>query len=125
MGRGLQEVFATVAAQGLTPTGPWLTHHYGMTPESFDFEICLPVPTPVTASGRVLPGELGAMRVARTVYRGGFEGLGDAWGELDAWVAATGLVAAPDLIERYLAGPESSDNPADWRTELIRPLLAG
>jgi effector-binding domain-containing protein len=60
--------------------------------------------------------------VARTVYHGPYEGLGDAWGEFLDWITANGHRPAPDLYECYLAGPESSANPADWRTELIKPL---
>ena len=35
---------------------------------------------------------------------------------------AEGLAATGDLYERYLTGPETSPNPADWRTELNQPL---
>lgn len=38
------------------------------------------------------------------------------------WIAASGHTPAEDLWERYAAGPESSPDPATWRTELIRPL---
>lgn len=123
MGPGIMELHAALAKQGIQPTGPWFTHHFKIVPDSWDFEICLPVSTPVTPAGRVKPGRWPAMKVARTVYRGGFEGLGDAWSDFMDWIEANGHQPAEDLWERYLAGPESSTNPADWRTELNRPLL--
>lgn len=123
MGPGYRELMAAVAAQGIAPVGPWFTHHLKMDPDVFDFEICIPVAAPVTAAGRVQPGELRAATVARTVYRGPYEGLAAAWGEFTAWIAAQGHTSAPDLWERYVAGPESSADPADWRTELNRPLI--
>jgi effector-binding domain-containing protein len=123
MGPGIREVLATVAAQGLAPAGPWFTHHLRRPTDTFDFEICVPVPSPVTAAGRVKPGLWPAMTVARAVYRGDYEGLGAAWGEFLAWVAAGGHTPGPDLWERYLVGPETSPDPADWRTELNKPLL--
>lgn len=123
MGPGLGELHAAVAAQGIAVTGPWFTHHLKITPETFDFEISLPVASPVAATGRVRPSVWPAMKVARTIYHGGFEGLGEAWGEFGDWVEAQGFAPAEDLWERYLAGPEASDDPADWRTELNRPLL--
>lgn len=122
MGPAITEVMAAVAAQGIAPAGPWFTHHLRMDPEVFDFEVGVPVPTPVAAAGRVQPGELRATRVARTVYQGGYEGLGAAWGEFEAWLTAGGHAVAPDLWEVYAAGPESSADPAGWRTELNRPL---
>ena len=123
MGPGLLEVMAAVAAQGMTPAGPWFTHQLRMNPEVFDFEICVPVAAPIVAVGRVTPGELPARKVARTVYHGPYEGLADAWGEFDAWIAANGHTPAEDLWECYVAGPESSSDPANWRTEFNRPLI--
>ncbi len=123
MGPGLQELMATLAEQGVTPSGPWFTHHLRMDPEIFDFEICLPVDAPVTPAGRVEAGLLPAATVARTVYHGPYEGLGSAWGELMAWITAEGHTQAPGLWEVYLTGPESGLDPATWRTELNRPLV--
>lgn len=122
MGPGIQEVLAAVAAQGITPTGPWLTHHFRMDPATFDFEICVPVATPVAETGRVKPGTLCAARVARTIYQGSYDGLGAAWGEFMTWIEANGYTTDPDLWECYVFGPESSPDPTSWRTELNRPL---
>jgi effector-binding domain-containing protein len=123
MGPGLGELRAAIAAQGVNAAGPWFTHHLRIDPDTFDFEIGVPVPAPVAAAGRMRPGRRPAMRVARTVYRGPYEGLGAAWGEFEAWIAAEGHTPATDLWECYVAGPESSPDPADWRTELDRPLI--
>jgi effector-binding domain-containing protein len=122
MGPGYQELMAAVAGQGIAATGPWFTHHLRMDPDVFDFELGIPVAAPVRPAGRVQPGELPAARVARAVYRGPYEGLGEAWGEFQAWMKAQGLTGRPDLWECYAAGPESSPDPAHWRTELNRPL---
>ena len=123
MGPGMGELMATVAAQGVVPVGSLYSHHFRMDPEIFDFEIGVPVSAPVTVAGRVNPGELPASRVARTVYHGGHEGLGSAWGELNAWIATEGHAPASDLWECYVSGPESCPDPATFRTELNRPLL--
>src|SRR5258705_5391933 len=69
MGPGISELMATVKAQGIGPAGPWFTHHLKLDPEIFDFEICVPVTAPVAAVGRVMAGEMPAVKVARTVYR--------------------------------------------------------
>lgn len=123
MGPGIGEVMAAVAAQGIAPAGPWFTHHLRMDPDIFDFEISVPVTAPVAAVGRVKPGLLPATKVARTVYHGPYEGLGAAWGEFMAWIAAEGHAPGPDLWECYVAGPESSPDPSNWSTELNRPLI--
>jgi effector-binding domain-containing protein len=123
MGPGYQELTAALAAQGVAPTGPWFTHHLRTDPDVFDFALCLPVAAPVSPAGRVQPGLLPAATVARTVYRGPYEGLPSAWGEFDAWIAARDHATAPDLWEVYVTGPESGPDPAAWRTELNRPLV--
>jgi effector-binding domain-containing protein len=123
MGPGIAEIMATLAAQGVNPAGPWFTHFFRMDPSMFDLEISVPVAAPVKAAGRVKPSQLTATKVARTIYHGSYEGLGAAWGEFDAWIKASGLKPCPDLWECYVAGPESSADPAAWRTELNRPLV--
>jgi effector-binding domain-containing protein len=123
MGPAIREVYETIAAQGLAPAGPWFTHHSKMTPGIFDFDACVPVTAPVTAIGRVSPGHLPAVKVARTVYEGPYEGLGEAWGEFMEWIEANGLTPADNLWECYLVGPESESDPARYRTELNRPLI--
>jgi effector-binding domain-containing protein len=122
MGPGFNELMSTLTAQGITPTGPWFSHHLRMDPAVFDFEIGVPVAADVTPSGRVKPGHLPATRVARTVYRGGYEGLGSAWGEFDAWLKSQGHTPAGDLWEVYMAGPETGPDSSKYRTELNRPL---
>jgi effector-binding domain-containing protein len=123
MGPGIAEAMAAAKAQGIGPTGPWFAHHLKMTPESFDFDICVPVSAPVTAVGRVKPWQRPALKVVRTVYYGTYDELGGAWHEFAEWIEANGYKTANDLYECYLVGPESSPNPADWRTELSRSLV--
>jgi effector-binding domain-containing protein len=123
MGPGLGELMAALDAQGVAAAGPWFSHHLRMDPGVFDFEIGVPVGAPVTPVGRVQAGELPARRVARTIYRGPYEGLADAWREFNEWIAAAGHTPAADLWECYLAGPETGSDPGTWRTELNRPLV--
>ena len=123
MGPGLNEVHAALKAQGIEPAGPWFTHHLRRPTDTFDFEICVPVGVEIVPEGRVKPGVWPAMTVARTVYSGPYEGLGEAWGEFIDWIETQGREPAPDLWERYLAGPEAGCDAALWRTELNRPLV--
>ena len=70
MGPGIGELMAAIASHGITPAGPWFTHHLKIDPDTFDFEIGVPVTAPVAAAGRMKPGQLPATMVARTVYLG-------------------------------------------------------
>ncbi|MGA7990878.1 MAG: hypothetical protein WCC53_05550 [Thermoanaerobaculia bacterium] len=73
-------------------------------------------------SGRVKPGRWATTLMARTVHKGGSEGLAAGWGRFDAWIKAEGLAPAGDLWERCLRGPESGLDAAESRTEFNRPL---
>lgn len=123
MGPAMQEVIAAVGAQGATATGPLFSHHFRMQPDIFDLEVGMPVLEPFAPTGRVIAGTLAAGPAARAVYRGGYHRLGAAWGEFDAWLRSQSLRVAPDLVEHYVKGPESSPHADDWETELVRPLL--
>ena len=116
------EVMAALAGQGVEPVGGIFAHHLKMSPDAFDFELGVKVAAPVQATGRVKPGELPAAKVARAIYSGPYEGLPSAWGEFDTWIKANGYEPADDLWELYSVGPQSTPDPANWRTELNRPL---
>jgi effector-binding domain-containing protein len=122
MNSAIAEVLSALAAQGIAPAGPCFSFHRRRPTDTFDFEVGFPVDRPLNSGGRVKMGKLPAARVARTVYRGGYEGLGAAWGEFCAWLDAEGLSPQDGLWERYLSGPESNPDPATWQTELNRPL---
>jgi effector-binding domain-containing protein len=123
MGPGISELMAAIAAQHIAPAGPVFAHHLRIDPETFDFELGVPVATPVSAAGRVKPSVVPAMRAARTIFHGGYEGLPAAWGEFDAWIAAQGHTLAPDLWESYVTTPDTNPDPNTWRTELTRPVI--
>jgi effector-binding domain-containing protein len=122
MGPAMREVMEAVHQKGIAPSGPMFSHHFRMHPGIFDFEVGVPVPCAMSPVGRVIPGELPAVRIVRTVYHGPYERLADAWEEFDAWIFANGHSPLPDLWERYISGPESHPEPSHPSTELARPL---
>lgn len=123
MGAAIQELIGAIAAQQAGPVGPMYTYHRRNPTDTFDLEVGFPVSKPIAPAGRVQPGQIPAARVARTVYRGGYEGLGNAWGEFMGWIRDNGHRSAETLWERYVAGPESGTDATQWQTEFNRPLL--
>lgn len=120
---GLQELFAELKAQGVSPAGPWFTHHPRMDPAYFDLEISIPVSAPLQPRGRVCMGEWPAMKAAVAVYAGPYEGLGAAWGEFKAWMATVPVTPGPGgLWECYLVGPDAAAEPSAFRTQLVQPV---
>ena len=121
-GPAVGELMAVLAAQGVPPASAVFAHHLKMRPDIFDFELGVQVSAPVQATGRVRAGELPGARVARTVYSGPYEVLPADWGEFDTWIKADGHKPADNLWEINCVGPQSTPDPAGWRTELNRPL---
>ena len=124
----IREIMAALESQGQSPRGALFMHHLTMSSTRFDVEVGFPVAAPLRESGRVKTSELPAAQVARTIYRGPYEGLHAAWNEFGKRLERDGLVDAKvlspikTLWERYLVGPETSTDPSQWRTELNLPL---
>ena len=121
-GPAVGELMAALVAQEVEPVGAVFAHHLRMPPDTFDFELGVKVTAAVKAAGRMKPGQLPAVKVARTVYSGPYEGLPSAWGEFIKWMTANAHEQAEDLWEVYSIGPQSTPESANWRTELNRPL---
>lgn len=122
MGALVAELLEELGKQGAAPAGPMFTHHFRPPDAFFDFEVCFPVAQPVRGAGRMEPGEWPAMRVVRAVHEGSYAGLVAAWGELMAWAARERVETTEEAWERYLVGPDTTPDPAAWRTELNRPV---
>jgi effector-binding domain-containing protein len=122
MGAAIAEVMSSIAAQGIAPIGPCFSYHLKIPSDIFDFEVGFPVNTSIRPIGRVKASKLPAAKIACTIYHGGYEGLGAAWGEFCAWIETEGLSAQDCLWESYTSGPESSPDTAKWTTTLNRPL---
>jgi effector-binding domain-containing protein len=93
------ELMAALVAQGVEPVGAVFAHHRRMPPDTFDFELGVKVAAPAKAAGRMKPSQLPAVKVARTVYSGPYEGLPSARGEFVKWMKANGHEQAEDLWE--------------------------
>lgn len=123
MGPGIAELLAEITSQGIKPVGNIYTHHLRRPTDTFEFEISIGVERPIQPCGRVQPGEYPAIRMARTVYQGPYEGLADAWPEFMDWVEKNGHSTSEELWESYTVGPHSNPNPAAWRTELSMRVI--
>jgi len=107
-----------LAGQGVTPVGPAFAAYHGAPGEDADIEAGFPIGAPLRGVGDVNPGVLPAGRVARAVHVGGYDGLGEAWGRLHAWIGSQGLTPDELMVEVYVTEPTPDMDPATLRTEL-------
>jgi len=118
----IREILATLSSQGIAPVGPLFDHHLKTSEQAFDFEVGFPIVSPIQPTGRVKNGELPGARIARVVMSGDYEGLAVAWAEFREWMKREGHMGRGDFWQIFTAGPESSPDSANWRTELCLPL---
>ena len=118
MDPAIQEVIKAITGQGIAITGPMFSYHRRRPSDSFDFEIGFEVSKTIKPAGRVMNSKLPAVKVARAVYEGPYEGLAQAWGELQKWVREMKLAETGRFWERYLTNPEEVKDPKNYRTEL-------
>lgn len=118
MDPAIQEILNALKDQGAQPVGAMFSYHHRRPSETFDFEIGFPVSKAIKPIGRVVNGSLPAEKLVRSVYQGPYEGLGNAWGELQGWVRERKLAESGRFWECYLGNPQEVNDPKDYRTEL-------
>ncbi|MDD5510159.1 MAG: MerR family transcriptional regulator [Dehalococcoidales bacterium] len=106
-------------------TGPPLAIYHDMEyrEKDVDIEVAIPIsttiPLPDPIKVRDLPAEA---KVASMIHRGPYEKLHEAYQAMMAWCEANGYeLAGPDR-EVYLTGPNDTQDPVDYLTELQQPV---
>ena len=59
---------------------------------------------------------------ATTIHTGSYDQLQDAYGAIQQWIEAEGLVADGAPWESYVTDPAEHPDPRDWKTEVFWPL---
>ena len=112
----LDEVWACLRAGGVQGGCPNVMLYLDDTPR-VEIGVWLRVPCELT--GRVVHSELPAGRVATTVHRGPFQGVGEAHRAVLDWCAAKG--ETPTGVRWEIYGPHR-DDPAALTTEVFWAL---
>jgi effector-binding domain-containing protein len=117
-----RELVATTTEQGVALLGPAFALYRGPFEETVDLEVGFPVDRPVRAEGNVVAGRLPGGLLARGTHSGAFDGLGDSWARLAAWLSEQGRTPAQERWESYVTQPSPNMDPRDLRTELFWPI---
>ena len=119
------ELYATVAGQGLAPSGPAgglftdavFTEHHG------EVTIFVPCEGPVRPLGRVRPAEVPAAELAVIEHTGPPIESDRSYGALAAYVERHALAVQGPIREYYLIGQHDTADAARWRTEVCWPVF--
>lgn len=118
MDPAIQEIIKAITGQGINITGPMFSYHHRRPSDTFDFEIGFPVAQAIKPEGRVINSKLPAVKVVRSVYKGPYDGLAQAWAAVQDWVREKGHGGTGKFWESYLNNPDEEKDPKDYRTEL-------
>ncbi|MEJ3404811.1 GyrI-like domain-containing protein [Rathayibacter sp. YIM 133350] len=128
------EVFAFLAERGIEPTdAPFWRYLVIDMARELVIDVGVPVATAAQGEGRIIADVLPAGRYATTEWRGSYDGLMDATGQLLAWGDSQGVSwdKQPDgdtgeawagRIEVYFTDPDELPDPNDWVTQLAFKL---
>ena len=121
----LGELYATIAVQGLQPSGPSgglfasdLFHY-----ERGEVTMFVPISGKMQTVGRVSPLVVPAAEVAVTVHDGSLANLCDTYGALGVYVAKHALGVVGPVREYYLVDARATSDATQWRTELAWPIF--
>lgn len=119
--RGYAELFAKLAAAGVTPAGPPFLVASPPRPESIDIELGVPCAAP-PAAGDLYAGVLRGGRAAVTTHRGPYDRIAPVYEALSRWILTNRFAVAGPPREVYLTGPEDVTSPNEHVTEIVWPI---
>jgi DNA-binding transcriptional MerR regulator len=121
----LGELYATIAVQGVQPSGPSgglfssdLFHY-----ERGEVTMFVPIAGQMQTVGRVSPLVVPAAELAVTVHCGSHTNVNATYGALGAYVSKHALAVVGPVREYYLVDARTTNDATQWRTEIAWPIF--
>ncbi|MEV6215710.1 MerR family transcriptional regulator [Nocardia sp. NPDC051833] len=129
-GTAFEQLYVSLLAAGVTPGGvagaTYSTEFFTEAAGAVTAYVPLPPGADLIAPDGLAITEFPARRFAIAVHTGAFEDFDRTYGALGSHVAEHDTVLPDEPVrERYLVGPDITDNPADYRTEVCWPITEG
>jgi DNA-binding transcriptional MerR regulator len=121
----LGELTSTLAALGVTTTGPpgAVVANDFFSEERGDITLFVPLAEKIRPIGRVEPLSLPPVELATIVHAGPHTDIDRAYGALATYVSDRALGVDGPIRERYLVGRLNTDDETAWRTEIGWPIF--
>ena len=121
----LGELYATIAVQGLQPSGPsgGLFSSTLFQDERGEVTMFVPISGTLETVGRVSQLVVPAAEVAVTVHDGSLANLNDTYGALGVYVSKHALGVVGPVREYYLVDSRTTSDATQWRTQLAWPIF--
>ena len=122
--RAFGATMRVLTAQGVHPIGPPFGEYHGMPGAVVDVEAGFPVQRPIQASGEVSPGSLPAGMIVEALHVGSYTSIGQAYAEIEQFIAGHDLIPGAIMWESYLSDPSVDRDSSQWRTLVQWPVTA-
>jgi effector-binding domain-containing protein len=119
--RAFPALFGRLEELGVRPAGPPFIR-YLRTGQRLEIQLGVPVPAELEELDETQRAHLPAGRIAVLRHTGPYQGLEDAFEQLQAWVQERGEAVAGPYWEAYVTDPRSEPDSANWITDLHLPL---
>ena len=121
------DLWASLTAADLQPAGPFTTTYLDANtpfdPSDVRYKVCVAVPpTRAEIKPPAYVETWPPTRVAAYTHHGPYEDLRMAYETLVRWISENGYIITGPPREVYLTGPHSTDDPADYVTEIHIPI---
>ncbi|MBC3844885.1 SRPBCC family protein [Winogradskyella echinorum] len=119
----LPKVGAYAMTHNVTMAGPpfILYHKWDEENDAVIFSCAVPTNSKIVSNEPgILTGKLESFRAVRTVLKGNYDNLKEAWEATMKYIADNNLkmVEGGSMLETYITDPMQQPNPAEWLTEI-------
>ncbi len=119
-------VFAEeVRKAGFHPSGWGIVEYFvegEWNPDDVEYDLILPIEDEIEAEPPLKIRELKPRKVVSIIHRGSFDGLGEAYEELFAYIEENGLKVNGNLRMFHLRCPHNTATPEGYVTEIQVPI---
>lgn len=101
-----------------------LNHQVDLVNNTVMFSVCVPVKERVITEGNILTGFLEPQKTFKTVFKGNYKFLPAIWPAIYKTLNESGYKAVKKgfSFEIYTIGPNDTENPTEWLTEIYIPI---
>jgi DNA-binding transcriptional MerR regulator len=118
------EFFGALTGKARFAGPPFVIYHDPeFKDENPDVEVVIPIEGTLPAGVPVQSREMEGGEVACVVYEGPYEGIGEGYSAVMAWLEPNGYRIAGPLREVYLRGPGDCSDPNQYVTEIQVPAV--
>ena len=119
----LPQVGAYSITHNVTMAGPpfILYHKWDEENDAMIFSCCVPTNSKIISDEPgILTGRLKSFRTVKTVLKGNYDNLKEAWDTTMTYISDNDLemIEGGPMLETYITDPMSQTNPAKWVTEI-------